>query len=313
MRRVGSTVASPRSDYRADTAIIPGGALFILSKVAWAVVQPSNLLLLLLMTGSGLLIAGRRSLGTWLTAAATASLAIITFLPVGAWLLSPLENQFPANPQLPRAIDGIIALGGGIDPEVSVAREQLAINEEAERVVSLATLARRYPHARLAFSGGSGELFGSGTSEAAVIKRILRGLGADLERVVFEDRSRNTFENARYSKDLIVPKPDECWLLITSAYHMPRAVGVFQKVGWDVLPYPVAFRTTGAPPLLGRLDVARQLEEFDLAVHSWLGLLAYDLMDRSSALLPTVYAPACGRGKVAQLATHEPEEHDRAS
>jgi uncharacterized SAM-binding protein YcdF (DUF218 family) len=94
----------------------------------------------------------------------------------------------------------------------------------------------------LAFSGGSAELFGSETSEAAVVKQVLGGLGVDLERVVFEDRSRNTFENARYSKDLIVPKPGECWLLITSAYHMPRAVGVFRKVGWDVLPYP-----TGQP------------------------------------------------------------------
>jgi uncharacterized SAM-binding protein YcdF (DUF218 family) len=210
-------------------------------------------------------------------------------------------------------VPGIIALGGGIDPEVAAARDQLAINEETERLVTLATLARRYPQARLAFSGGSGELFGSGTSEAAVIKRILMGLGVDLDRVVFEDRSRNTFENARYSKDLIAPKPDECWLLITSAYHMPRAVGVLQKVGWDVLPHPVAYRATGAPSLFGRLDFAGQLEEFDLAVHSWLGLLAYDLMDRSSALLPRLYAPACGRGEAAQLATHEPEEHDRAS
>ncbi len=159
--------------------------------------------------------------------------------------------------------------------------------------MTFVTLGRRYPQARLAFSGGSGELFGSETSEAAVVKQALRGLGLDPERVVFEDRSRNTFENARYSKDLLKPKPDECWLLITSAYHMPRAVGVFQKVGWDVLPYPVSYRTTGAPVLLRRLDVAYRMQEFDLAVYSWLGLLAYYLMDRSASLLPTTHAGAC--------------------
>jgi uncharacterized SAM-binding protein YcdF (DUF218 family) len=268
-------------------------ALFILTKVGWALLQPSNVLLLLLILGSALLIAGRRSAGKWLITAGTAALAIIGVLPAGAWLLSPLENRFPANPPLPSAVAGIIVLGGGIDLEVSAARDQLAMEGAAERLVAFVALARRYPHARLAFTGGSGELFGSETSEAAVVKQALRGLGLDPERVVFEDRSRNTFENARYSKGLLEPKPDECWLLITSAYHMPRAVGVFQRVGWDVLPYPVSYRTTGAPVLLRRLDVAYRMQEFDLAIYSWLGLLAYDLMDRSASLLPTRHAGAC--------------------
>jgi uncharacterized SAM-binding protein YcdF (DUF218 family) len=148
----------------------------------------------------------------------------------------PLENRFSANPPLPKAIDGIIALGGGIDLEISAVRDQLAIDEAAERLLMLVTLGRRYPDAPLAFTGGSGELFGRTSSEAAVVKQALRGLGADLERVVFEDRSRNTFENAHYSKDLLEPKLGECWLLITSAHHIARAVGVFQRVGWDVMP-----------------------------------------------------------------------------
>ena len=267
--------------------------MFILSKLAWELLQPSNVLLLGLIAGSALLIAGRRSAATWLITGSTAALTNIGVLPVGAWLLLPLENQFPANPPLPSAVSGIIVLGGGIDLEVSAARDQLAMDESAERLVAFLTLARHYPQARLAFSGGSGELFGSEISEAAVVKRALKGLGVDLERVVFEDRSRNTFENARYSKDLLKPKLGECWLLITSAYHMPRAVGVFQEVGWDVLPYPVGYRTTGAPIWLSRLDVAYRMQEFDLAVHSWLGLLAYYLMDRSPALLPTRHAGAC--------------------
>jgi uncharacterized SAM-binding protein YcdF (DUF218 family) len=207
-------------------------ALFIASKLGWALLQPSNVLLLLLILGSALLIAGRRSAGKWLVTGSTAALTIIGVLPAGAWLLLPLENRFPANPPLPSAVDGIIVLGGGIDIEVSAVRDQLAMDEAAERLVMFVTLGRRYPQARLAFSGGSGELFGSETSEAAVVKQALRGLGLDPERVVFEDRSRNTFENARYSKHLLKPKPDECWLLITSAYHMPRAVGVFQGIGW---------------------------------------------------------------------------------
>ena len=208
-------------------------------------------------------------------------MTILGLLSIGAWLLSPLEDQFPANPPLPDTIDGIIALGGGIDAQVSADRKQLAINEAAERLMTLADLGRRYPHARLAFSGGSSQLFGSAPSEAAVVKGHLSELGIDPKRVIFEDRSRNTFENARYSKSLLEPEPGECWLLITSAYHMSRALGVFQGAGWDVLPYPVDYNTTATPPSLEPLDVAHRLDEADLAVHSWLGLLAYYLMDRA--------------------------------
>jgi uncharacterized SAM-binding protein YcdF (DUF218 family) len=113
--------------------------------------------------------------------------------------------------------------------------------------------------------------------------------------MVFEDRSRNTFESVRYSKNVLEPRPGECWLLITSAYHMARVVGAFQRVGWDVMPYPVDYRTTGTQALPGRLDVARRMQEFDLAVHRRLGLLAYHLMDRSSDLLPKANAAACAR------------------
>jgi uncharacterized SAM-binding protein YcdF (DUF218 family) len=268
--------------------------LFALSEVGWTLAQPSNFLLFLLIVGSALLIAGRRSAGTWLTTGATAALTIIGFMPVGAWLLLPLENRFTANPPLPSTVTGIIALGGGIDLEVSAARDQIALDPEAaQRLVTLVTLGRRYPQARLAFTGGSGELFGSGVSEAAVAERTLAGLGADLERVIFEGRARNTFENAQYVGALLEPERHECWVLITSAYHMPRAVGVFQKVGWRVLPYPVDYRTTGTRTPFARLDVADRLQEFDLAAHSWLGLLAYWLMDRSSALLPEATAIGC--------------------
>ena len=287
MSSAGQTEVTSAPNYPEETA------LFVVSKLGWELLQPSNVLLLALVAGTALLMMGRRSAGTWLVTAGTVALVIIGALPAGAWLLLPLESQFPANPPLPSAVDGIIVLGGGIDIEVSAARDQLATDEAAERLVMFVTLGRRYPQARLVFSGGSGKLFGSETSEGAVVKQALRGLGLDPERVVFEDRSRNTFENARYSKDLLMPKPDECWLLITSAYHMPRAVGVFQRIGWDMLPYPVSYRTTGAPVLLRHLDVAYRMQEFDLAVYSWLGLLAYYLMDRSASLLPTTHAGAC--------------------
>lgn len=113
---------------------------FVLSKVLWALVQPSSLLLVLLITGSAFLIAGRRSLGTWLAASATAALGIIGLLPVSTWLLLPLENRFQPDPEIRYPPHGIIVLGGLNDPEISAARGQTAINEAAERLTALISL-----------------------------------------------------------------------------------------------------------------------------------------------------------------------------
>lgn len=265
--------------------------MFIVSKLFWSVVQPSNLLVILLVAGSVALLAGRRTLGTWLVATVSAALLLVTFLPLGQWLVMPLENRFPAGP-LPEHLDGIIVLGGPVEICVSAARGEIALNDSAERATELVALARRYPAARLVFTGGSGELVGCGATAAAGLHTFYASLGLDPGRITFEDRSRNTYENALFSKRLVDPKPGDRWLLVTSAYHMPRSVGVFRQAGWPVIAYPVDYRTTGRPDLQRTLDqlvqpsVSDRLFELDLAIKAWVGLLAYRLMGRTSALFP---------------------------
>src|SRR5262249_4377809 len=145
---------------------------------------------------------------------------------------------------------GLVVLGGAVTPDVSALRNEVALNEAAERMTVAVELVRKYPQARLLFSGGNGELFASGATEAEVALRLFESLGVPRERILLEDRSRNTVENAVFSKSIVNPQPGERWVLVTSAYHMPRAVGVFRKAGFAVEAFPVDYRTRGVEDVL---------------------------------------------------------------
>jgi uncharacterized SAM-binding protein YcdF (DUF218 family) len=255
------------------------------SKILWALAQPSNLLVLVVATALITLLLRRRRLALWLLCPATAALIAIGLLPLGQGLLLPLENRFPAPAQPPDQVDGIIVLGGATDLVVAQGRGVVEFSESAERNIAMIELAERYPDAKVVFTGGRDEILGTEISEADVMREFARRHGLD-GRVIFEDRARNTYENAVLSKALAAPRPDELWLLVTSASHMPRAVGVFRRVGWPVIAYPVDYRTSGEIGLLARPDAAQGWVEFDQAVRAWIGLVAYWLSDRTDAPFP---------------------------
>ncbi len=260
---------------------------FAASKLFWLAVNPGNLLLILLC--AGVLLMGTRTwqrLGRRLVGVAAAAGLAVTVLPLGTWLALPLENRFPAPARLPERVDGIVVLGGAVDQLLTAARGQPALRADAERMTAFVALARRYPAARLVFTGGSGRLARQEIKETVAARLLFEELGLDVERVLFEDRSRNTYENAVYSYRLAAPRPQETWLLVTSAYHMPRAVGCFRRAGWRVVPYPVDFRTGGSYGYAPPLYFAEALEELGLAAHEWVGLAAYRLMGRTDRLLP---------------------------
>ncbi len=259
---------------------------FFLSKVFWAVAAPGNLLLILLCAGVGLLLAGRAQAGLWLTAAATAALLVVAVVPVGAWLMAPLEDRFARPDPLPARVDGIIVLGGMVDPGLSRRRGDPALNGAVERLIEFFALARRHPKARLVFTGGSGSLLEQQYREAAVARDVATRLGLPADRVVWERESRNTWENAVESRALVDPQPGETWLLVTSAFHMPRAVGVFRAAGWPVVPYPTDYRIDPADRRRPGFDLTEGLSALNAATREWIGLVVYALTGRSSAILP---------------------------
>jgi uncharacterized SAM-binding protein YcdF (DUF218 family) len=219
-------------------------------------------------------------------------LAVLGLSPVGNALIIPLEQRFPPWDAKGGAPAGVVVLGGAISPDISVARGAVALNEAAERVAVVAELAASYPSARIVFSGGTGALIYREGIEAEFALRLFVSFGIARERILLETRSRNTVENALFSKDIAQPKASERWLLVTSAYHMPRAIGVFRKAGFPVEAYPVDWRTRGAQDVLRPFfTLGDGLRRTDTAVREWVGLAVYWLTGQSSELFPGPSAP----------------------
>ena len=259
---------------------------FELSKILWWFVDPANLLVAALIVGPGLLWTARRRIGVVIVSLTMAVAVAVAALPIGDWMMRTLENRFPSPRTLPAKIDGIVALGGVVDPWISKARGQVSLGGTVERLSEFAALARRYPDAKLVFTGGSGRLLSQELKEATLARPFLELLGLDPSRLILEDQSRNTYENAVLSRDLVNPKPEEVWVLITSAIHMPRAVGCFRIAGWTVIPYPVDFHYEGDEDFGVSFNLHVGLAKLSGATREWLGLASYWMMGRSEALFP---------------------------
>src|SRR5258706_6465420 len=211
---------------------------------------PTNLLIGVGIAGAIMLATRFASLGRKLLVVSVALLAICGFSPLGNWLLYPLESRFPSWDAVRGAPDGIVVLGGSIDPDLSIAHGGPVVRAAADRLIAAAALALQYPNARIIFSGGSANLISNDEKEADYAVSVFESLGISRERLIMERRSRNTQENAEFSKAIAAPKSGERWLLVTSAYHMPRSVGLFRKAGFAVEAYPVDWRVGGKEDLL---------------------------------------------------------------
>ena len=259
---------------------------FILSKTLGFVAVPSNLLVLIGLAGIALLFTRFVRAGRRLLVASVILIVAIGVLPVGTALILPLEERFPPWDASQGAPTGIIVLGGVINPERSVARRQISLDEAAERVTVPVELVRQYPSARIVFTGGNASLF-SGPSEANFAVLFFERLGVPRDRITLETESRNTAENAVFTKRLIAPKPGERWLLVTSALHMPRAIGAFRQAGFPVEAYPVDYQTDGWEDLWGLPgSLMGGINRLNTAVREWLGLLAYWITGRIPVLFP---------------------------
>jgi uncharacterized SAM-binding protein YcdF (DUF218 family) len=260
---------------------------FALSKILGFFAIPSNLVITTGLIGLLLLLSRWARAGRRLVVASLITLALLGLSPIGNMLILPLEQRFPPWDAARGRPDGILVLGGAISPDISAARTEVALNEAAERVTAIAELARRYPDARILFSGGSGALIHGEASEAPFALRQFESLGIARTRILLEDRSRNTVENAAFSKELAQPRAGERWLLVTSSYHLPRAIGVFRKQNFPVDAYPVDWRTRGVEDALRPFPtVGDGLRRTDTAVREWVGLAVYWFSGRSSELFP---------------------------
>jgi uncharacterized SAM-binding protein YcdF (DUF218 family) len=255
-----------------------------LTKFLWPLLRPDNLLGLGLILAAILLWTRWAKVGRWMATLAALFLATIMLLPAASWLGQPLKSRFPPPEMLPEVIDGIIVLGGSIRSGPTPERPD-SLAGISQRLVAFVELARRFPAARLVFTGGTPPHIPGAATEADQARPILAALGLDLARVRFEASARNTLENARRSKLVTAPKPGERWLLVTSALHMPRAVAVFRAAGWPVIPYPVDYPRPQPAPALA-LNLVGSLNGLIDAGYEWLALLAYRGLGYTRELLP---------------------------
>ncbi len=266
-----------------------GLVFFAVSKVLWAITAPGNALTLCLVVGAAVRAATPwRRLGALLIGAAAVGFAAIATLPLGLWLIAPLEARFPAPTAPPPEVAGLILLGGAVETAASSQARGVALTAAAERLTATAVLARRYPEAPVIVTGGSGAMLDPGAREAPHAARALAALGVAPSRLRPEPASRNTWQNAMQARRLADRSDQRPWVLITSAWHMPRAVGAFRAAGWSgrLLPWPVDYRTRADHAMPVRFWLARGVAELDLAVREWIGLVAYHLTGRSDRLFP---------------------------
>jgi len=256
---------------------------FTLSKLLSGLLDPATLLAIFVLGGGLARALKRQRLAAVLTTASAILVLLFGILPTAKWLAVPLETRFRAS-SLPDHVAGVIALGGTERLEQSAVWGQPTLTDPTP-IAALIALGRRYPGAILAFTGGGRSASNPAVSEAVIVREFTGEFGANSAAIIYEDQARNTLENAVLSHRLIQPKPGDRWILVCQAIGMPRAVGVFRKAGWDVIPYPAGYLTDGRSGTLA-FDLKGGLDLASVATHEWVGLLAYWFMGYTDELFP---------------------------
>ena len=260
--------------------------LFYVSKTFWFVAQPLNLCLILLAFSLLMGWLGRYGAGGTLALLSFLILALSAWSSIGSLLLGPLEERFQ-RPAQPDDVAGIIVLGGGLEGAINLARGGYDLNSSGDRFLEAAVLARRYPAAKIVVSGGTGTVLIDGEGDADTARRLFAALGIPASRLILDPDSRNTYENVENIRKQVTPGRDETWLLVTSAFHMPRSVGLFRKAGFPVVPWPVDYRTSGREGIgIMRDNPTDSLAKTTMAVREWCGLIAYKFFGRIDSVFP---------------------------
>lgn len=259
---------------------------FIASKIGWAFLSPGNLLVFALFLGGVFLFFNNFRAAKKILIPTTLIAFILMAYPVSDYLMKPLESRFSVPSEMPEKVDGIIVLGGGEDLKRSLSWHVAELGLGADRYIGAASLASRYPNAPVIFTGGSGSITLQNTGrEGFLARKILTTIGIDSNRLIIESQSRNTYENFKYTKPLL-PKAKGSYLLVTSAFHMPRAVGIARMQGVNVIPYPVDYRTDSDELRSVDFDLFDHLKALEPAWREWIGLTVYYLTGKTDHWFP---------------------------
>jgi uncharacterized SAM-binding protein YcdF (DUF218 family) len=244
----------------------------------WWIINIDLLFIFFLLFGAILLLLKKRKWGKRFVLFSCMGFVFFAIVPVGLWTFEDLENRFAKMTSIPPHAKGMILLGGSFDVMTTRGRGETAYNLAAGRFIQFVEIAKANPHLQLVFTGTP--------FEAETAKKEFKALGLDPASIHFEENSKDTKENAAKTKELLKPNSQEQWLLVTSAYHMPRSVGLFRKAGFNVVPYPVDYHTPGNYEMWFFLGLKLNLDAWQASSREWLGMVINYLVGRSDVVYP---------------------------
>jgi uncharacterized SAM-binding protein YcdF (DUF218 family) len=258
----------------------------VLTRIFWLLAQPVTVAVLLLILGWLLSFRVKRGWSRTVMALGVLIFVVTGFTTFGYVLVTPLENRFE-RPAEPARIDGVVVLGGGMDGEVNTVRRGFELNRSGDRMVEAVRLALAHPEAKVVIAAGPAALALEQEPEAYAAKRLFEAFGIAPDRVILDDKSRNTEENAQFAKSLAGTMSGQTWLLVTSAFHMPRSVGLFRKAEFEIVPWPADYLASGAEGIRFKPDQSPEnIAVATIALREWIGLLAYKLAGKIDEWVP---------------------------
>lgn len=259
---------------------------FLASKVFWAIAQPDSLIVIILAISAVLTLFNHLRWAKITILSTTLFLVGLGFYPLGDVILAPLENSYtrPSNVDPTR----IILLGGAEDNYPSALTLIPNLTEAGDRFLAALSLAHQFPNATLIFTGGSGHLLDQSISGTDIASPIFNQFPTLAGRTILEGSSRNTFENAKNTKATLAALDHDLahgqTVLVTSAFHMRRSMGVFCTAGYqNLIPYPADYRVSQK----WDWDLANHLADLNSGLREWIGLLAYRVTGKINTLSAT--------------------------
>ena len=258
--------------------------MYFISKLIWHLLSPLNLLIILIIFGTFFKFLNKKKLSKFFFLFSFFFFIIVGVFPLGSFLLFKLEQNYQTLSIIPNDIYGILILGGPSSSNLTRQHNQVSFNEAGERLTETIKIIRNFNPKKIIFTGGSYEQTFE-NSHAFVAKKFFSEIGIDISKFIFEYQSRNTYENILFSKKIASPNTDEKWLIITSSFHMKRTMNIAEKLEWNLIPYPVDFRTgkyfSFKPSFVNFLE---NFSTFNLASHEFFGLFSYYLLGRTSKI-----------------------------
>ena len=250
---------------------------FYVAKFFWIILNPLNILIILNFFCILCFFYNLKKIKIVLIFMLLFFFILSCILPTGKFLLYLLEKNYHEFSEISNLekIDGILILGGSTNPLLSSQYNQIIFQDSVERLFESQRIIKKFPDAKVIYSGGSGRVFNNNYKETDDAKEFFIINDININRIIFEDSSRNTYENIIYSHNLAQTISNEKWLLITSAFHLKRSIYVAKKIGWKLTPYPTDFKVSKKFIFNFSIDFFSNLSSFHLASHEWIGIYYY--------------------------------------